>query len=106
MATDLNLNKFYPFIKNHHIAIVDFYTTWCDACNRFKKITLRLEDKLAKRAFLGMVDVEEERLLKQMFDIKKVPTFIFFVNGKEAFRQEGKIMTMVEIEKKVIELGG
>jgi thiol-disulfide isomerase/thioredoxin len=105
MATELNFINFFPFMKNNHIAVVLFYTTWCEPCRRFFKIWDRLEGKLGSRAVIGKVDIENSRLLRQMFNISTAPTFVFYVNGREKFRKNGT-MNMDDILKKVSELGG
>lgn len=104
MITDLTLTNFFPFITGEGVAVVDFYAQWCEPCQRMMKILPRLAKELEGKGRIGKLDTDTERNLAKMYDVTKIPTFIFFVNGQEKYRVEGRVMTLVEIKEKVAEL--
>ena len=104
MAIDLNFEIFFDYTTQPGVRIVDFYAQWCEPCQRFLRIIPRVEAAIEGKAAFAKVDIDAEPLLKQMYELKKVPTFLFFKGGEEVFRQEGKIMTVAEIQAKVDEL--
>lgn len=101
---NLTFDSFFNTIETNKLVVIDMYATYCEPCQRFMKIIPRVETAIEGKAVFGKVDVDAEPVLKQMYEIKKVPAFIFFKDGHEVFRQEGKIMTISEISKKVTEL--
>ena len=71
-----------------------FYFTaeWCGPCKRTRPI---VED-LKKEGFeFQIIDADYEQLLVERFEIKSIPTFILFKNGKETWRHQG-IVTLEE----------
>lgn len=101
MSHELTFNEFFPFIISGETVCIDFYSQACEPCQRFMKIIPRLLPQLEGKAAFGKVDVDNEPLFKQMYDLKKVPTFIFYKNGIEKQRIEGRIMTIKEIVETV-----
>jgi thioredoxin 1 len=104
MKEDLNFSTFFEMVSGHRIVLIDAYAFWCEPCQRFLKLVPRLEEMLVGRAVFGKFDVEKEPLLKQMYEITKVPTFLFFVDDKLVYKETGKIMTLTEIDLKIEEL--
>ncbi len=90
MAANLNRKTFEEMItKGKGIALVDFWAPWCGPCRQQVPIVDKLADEVAKRAFVGKVNVEEETILSKMFDIVSIPTLIIFKNGKVVDRMSG-----------------
>jgi thioredoxin 1 len=98
---DLEFSTFFPFITSNKICVIDFYAEWCVPCQRMMKILPRLDESIKDVASIGKIDTDKEVDLKGMFEVKKIPTFIFFKDGKEISRCEGRIMTLAEIEETV-----
>jgi len=65
-----------------------FYFTaeWCGPC----KTTRPIVEEMKKEGFeFQIIDADYEQLLVERFEIKSVPTFILFENGKEIARISG-----------------
>ncbi len=76
--------------------IVDFYTEWCGPCKAvaptFEKLSKEYEGKVN---FLK-VNVEEHEEVGAMHDIRSIPTFVGFRDGKMIGRIEGADITQVQ----------
>lgn len=65
-----------------------FYFTadWCQPCKKVKPI---VEDMKKEGFEFQIIDVDYEQSLVKKFEIRSVPTFILFENGKEIDRMVG-----------------
>jgi thioredoxin 1 len=65
--------------------ILYFTADWCQPCKRVKPIV----EELNRESFPGIfqvIDVDIEKEMAQTFEIRSVPTFILFDEGKEINR--------------------
>jgi len=68
--------------------IIYFTADWCQPCKKVKPIV----EELNREHFPGMfqmVDVDIEKEMVRSFELKSVPTFILFKDGKEISRITG-----------------
>jgi thioredoxin 1 len=68
--------------------IIYFTADWCQPCKKVKPIV----EELNREYFPGMfqmVDVDIEKEMVRSFELKSVPTFILFKDGKEINRITG-----------------
>lgn len=90
MSANLNRKTFEEMItKGKGVSLVDFWAPWCGPCRQQVPIVDQLSDEVAKKAFVGKVNVEEETILSKMFDIISIPTLIIFKDGKVVERMSG-----------------
>ena len=61
--------------------LVEFYTNWCPGCRTVEPALERLAGEFAGRARVVKVNVEEEPLLADRFEVSAVPTLAFFKGG-------------------------
>jgi thioredoxin 1 len=99
---ELTKDNFEDLIEEG-LTVVDFYSPTCNPCVRMKKILPNLELKLDGVANLYMVNASEEFELEEKYDVESVPTFIFFLDGKEVERFSG-VKTLSEIEQITLRL--
>lgn len=100
----LGMDSFFDFIASG-VRVIDFYADWCHPCQQMLKILPNLAEKLADRAVIGKVNVDQSPELKELYGIKGIPLFLFFKDGREVHRHAG-VMRLAEIEAKVTELVG
>ena len=67
-------------------SVVNFSAGWCPDCNVVSAIYGHLSGTLAKDISFFEVDVDEEPELEKAQGVKRIPTFIFFEDGKEVER--------------------
>lgn len=77
----LKIENFKDVISSNKLVIVDFWAEWCGPCKFMEPIIDELARKYENVVF-GKVNVDEEPVLTQNFNIMSIPTFIIFKNGK------------------------
>jgi thioredoxin 1 len=63
--------------------VVDFSAKWCGACQTMKPVMNQLEEEFRGKYSFFEVDVDAAEDLAHEFNVKGIPLFIFFKNGKE-----------------------
>ncbi len=75
-----NAEQFNELIAKGRV-LVDFFATWCGPC---RQLTPELEDleNLDKDLTIVKVDVDQFNSLAAQFNIRAVPTLLYFNDGK------------------------
>lgn len=97
MVKMLNIQNFEIEIKND-IVLVDFYADWCGPCKMLSPIIDTVAEE-REDIIVGKVNVSENEMLAEKYNVYSIPTLIVFKNGKEATRLIG-----VQPLKKILEL--
>lgn len=65
------------------LIVMDFNAAWCGPCKAVKPFLLYLKENYPNIDFIE-IDIEDTNTasITEFFDISKVPTFIYFKNGK------------------------
>jgi thioredoxin 1 len=61
---------------------VDFFAEWCGPCKALSPVLEKFSEGYAGRVKIAKVDVDHNPGLAQRFQIRGVPTMIFFKGGK------------------------
>lgn len=69
--------------------LYDFFATWCGPCRIQSPIIHKLEEQLADKVEVKMVDVDEHPDLANKYSISVVPTLIIEKDDKIVERREG-----------------
>jgi thioredoxin 1 len=97
---DLTEATFEAQVKNG-ITLVDFWAPWCGPCRMQTPILERLAPKVAGKAVIAKVNVDESQELAARFGIMSIPTILIFKNGQlvqqfMAVQQEPKLLAAIE----------
>ncbi|RDU64680.1 co-chaperone YbbN [Helicobacter sp. MIT 14-3879] len=84
---------------NNGFTIVDFYAPWCGDCVRIEPIL----KELGKEYNIHKINIDENENLSNEFGIQRIPTLIFFKDGKEVGNRlvepKSKSQILEEIKK-------
>lgn len=70
-------------------AVIDFYATWCGPCKTMAPIMEEIAGAYAGRLRVYKVDVDKERRLAALFNVRSIPTFLFIPTQGEPRHANG-----------------
>ncbi len=68
--------------KNNELLVVDFYADWCAPCKQMEPIMESLAKDMGDKAFIGKVNVDDEKEVAMEHQVSSIPAIIFFKDGK------------------------
>lgn len=81
--------KFSEIVTDDVPVLVDFYATWCGPCQTMMPVLDQLKKDLGKQVKIIKVDVDKNKPLATQFQVRGVPAFMIFKNGKQVWRGSG-----------------
>jgi len=79
-VTDGNFNE--EVIKAEQVVVVDFWASWCGPCKMIAPIMEELVGEMTGKANFAKVNVDENPVLSQKYQIASIPTVLIFKNGE------------------------
>ena len=79
VATNTTFNE---LINDSKLVIVDFWATWCGPCRVVAPIISKMAEKYGDRIVVAKCDVEENEDLTLQYNIRNIPTILFFKDGQ------------------------
>jgi len=64
------------------LAMVDFWATWCAPCRMIAPIVEQLAADHAGKVKVAKLDVDSNQMTAMKFNVRSIPTILFFKNGK------------------------
>lgn len=83
------MSKFSELIHQDKPVLVDFFADWCGPCKTMSPILKEVKDALGDTVSIIKINVDTNQELSSKYQVKGVPTFILFKNGKQTWRQSG-----------------
>lgn len=94
------MGNFDDIINSDTPTLVDFYAPWCGPCKRMGPILEQLKSELGDQVKIIKVDVDRNPAAAKKFQIRGVPTFLFFKSGNMKWRQSG-MMSLTDMKNKI-----
>jgi len=107
ILTDKNFKK--EVLDSKSPVLVEFWGSWCPPCQAEKRILKKLEEEYAGKIKIGTLNINRNPKTALKYDIKGVPTYIIFYQGKIVHRDiaaksEKQLREMIEETLKKIRL--
>lgn len=83
LVPELSKSQFEKFTKDG-LVLIDFFTEWCMPCLMMEPIIEEISEKFKGKIKFGKVNIEDHSDLAQKFNIRSIPNFILFKDGKIA----------------------
>ncbi len=64
------------------LAIVDFWAVWCGPCRMVAPIIEQLATEYSGQVKVGKLDVDSNQRTASRFNIRSIPSILFFKNGQ------------------------
>lgn len=77
--------------KNLGVTVVDFWATWCGPCRMIAPILEQLSIEYEGKVRVTKLDVDSNQKTAMRFDVRSIPTLIFFKDGKVVDRVIGAV---------------
>lgn len=93
--------KFADLINSDQLVLIDFSAEWCGPCKMLAPILKQVKDEMGDNLKIVKIDVDKNQTLANTFQVRGVPTMMFFKNGKQLWRQSGVLQKgeIIEVAK-------
>jgi thioredoxin 2 len=98
---ELSDQNFQQVVNNSTLPVlVDFYSPTCGPCHALAPVIEQLAGQYAGRALICKLDTSRHQMTASQFQIRGVPTLIFFKNGQSADQVVGAVPSQ-ELEQRL-----
>jgi thioredoxin 1 len=68
--------------QSDRLTVVDFWATWCGPCRMISPILEQIAEERAGELKVAKVDVDENQQVTARYNIRSMPTLLFFKGGQ------------------------
>ncbi len=90
MAFEFNDSNFQEnALKQDNVTVVDFWAEWCGPCRMIGPFIEELSKEYENRVLVGKLNVDDNPEVSMKYNVRSIPTVLFFKNGELVDRQVG-----------------
>jgi thioredoxin 1 len=82
MALEITDTNFKELVSGDKPVMVDFWAEWCGPCRMIGPSVEELAQEYEEKAIVGKVNVDENIEISTEFNIRSIPTILFFKGGE------------------------
>ncbi len=79
ILTDANFDS---LVGSAQTALVDCWAPWCGPCRMIGPVIEELAREFGGQALIGKLNVDENPQVAQRYQVRSIPTLLFFKNGQ------------------------
>ena len=88
--------------KSNGLAIIDFWAAWCGPCRMVAPVIEQLATEYEGKVRVGKLDVDANQQTAMRFNIRSIPSILFFKDGKHIDTVVGAVPKAM-LERKIQE---
>jgi thioredoxin 2 len=75
-------SDFDHVVSSANVVLVDCWAPWCGPCRVIGPVVEELARQYAGRAVIGKLNVDENPVTAQRYQVRSIPMLLFFKNGR------------------------
>ena len=91
MSIEIKDNDISGLLAEDRLVMRDFWAGWCGPCKQMAPSIELASEELAERLLVAKANVDENPELSAKYNIRSIPTMLFFKRGQVVDRQVGAI---------------
>lgn len=103
MAFKFNDDNAAQEIKSGKAIVIDFWAEWCGPCKHIAPIVDELAEEYDGKVLIGKYDVEDGDEILAEYNVRNIPTLLFFKGGELVDKNVGSIEKSA-LKKKIDDL--
>lgn len=69
-------------LDSKKVTLIDLWAEWCGPCKAMNPIIKELSSEYEGKALIGKIDVDSNPVTPGEYNVRGIPTFLFFKNGE------------------------